>query len=177
MESYFNSVWNLFNPDIQYHEDPQVPMLYLLTKLHIETTELYEKVKDNDGQFHQDYIDEAGDIWWYMCNLCQLPNVNYKDFVIQRVDINKSFHDMYTPEHMIDTSYKLMLHSKDLLQNYIKLIYHHKTDKFSNEHLINFLTDLYMMTPYIDSIQNILQFNIDKLTKRYGEYYGSSDKQ
>lgn len=175
---YLDNIWGLFNPAIKNHQDKNVPLLYLLTKLHIELIELDEaSIKYNEFTKPYDQIkrsnqllEELGDIIWYIGNLLTLTN---------KQDIFIDFINNYPSVDLYDLSLnhrQLIIESSHVLQNLIKSIYHDKPEKFSIDQLITLINNIGSQLCTNDgqyTINDILEKNIDKLYNRYGKSYES----
>ncbi len=149
-------------------------------------TEVVELLVNSEGDCSlTNYIEELGDLNWYIAILCDSLDINFNELLnkaklytmdeleslISNNNISTSL-KYYTSEATIIK--KLIVISSDLLDMIKKQIYYKKY--YTKEYIIGKIEDIFRLNIHLCSnlslsIDNILIVNINKLTARYPDKF------
>lgn len=170
-KEYKQFVFGLMNPNIIKMGQDQC-LVYLSSKLLNEIGEFLEVI---DSEEDTKLVDELGDVFWYLQNIATVMNIEFTYLTDYTLAQPKSFY----PENNV------IIEASKLAGLLLKKVYHGKPVPDQDIILavnrvyttfLNLLTDLNdSLYESVDTftLQNVMKYNFEKLSKRHGQSYNA----
>lgn len=163
IQTYSEFIYNLINPKIL--QDRDTALVYLSGKLANEATEVLA-LRLNGITDRNNRMDELGDVLWYLVNNYTLYSKKFNDVI--------NTYGIYDRRTAIDY---LTVATGKLSGETLKKVYHGKD--ISDQTLFAYLDacrDAFFNCLHeLDiSLDEVMEYNYNKLYKRHGESYNSS---
>lgn len=161
---YQKFVYEIFNPDIATNKT-QAPV-YLASKLTNELLELHEVLVEFAPEpDYQKMVDEAGDVMWYIGNLCNIYQLDLSQLmgIAQQNTQYASFDDMLKATNkLLSDILKNTYHGKPLAQDDINIMVINIIQTFNG-----------WLTHNNIYVTDVITHNVNKLKDRHGKIYNN----